>query len=174
MNSSTARHLSIASIGFAVDSGSAGSSIITVGRRDETRWSIPCLGSLVGHYGSEQRYRRLDFGGSGVRRDSDGNRHESAIQRDVEQFLTHHGANVPDCRRSWKLATCFRGRGTAGRKSQRGQTHPTGTRPTCRQERIARSVLRPHESDCAPRSGGSRAARGAGLWPSDRPLATSQ
>jgi hypothetical protein len=88
MNSSTARHLSIASIGFAVDSGSAGSSIITVGRRDETRWSIPCLGSLVGHYGSEQRYRRLDFGGSGVRRDSDGNRHESAIQRDVEQFLT--------------------------------------------------------------------------------------
>jgi hypothetical protein len=52
-NSSTARRLSMASIGFAVDSAWVGSSIITVARRDETRGSIRRLGSLMGHYGTE-------------------------------------------------------------------------------------------------------------------------
>ena len=41
-----------------------------------------------------------------------------------------------------KLATYFPGRETAGRKSQRGPTHPTGKRSTCRQERIAPAVRR--------------------------------
>jgi hypothetical protein len=37
--------------------------------------------------GREQRYRSEDFGGSAVYCDSDRNRHEPAIQCDVEQFL---------------------------------------------------------------------------------------
>jgi hypothetical protein len=41
----------MASIGFAVDSDSAGSSIITVAQPDETRGSIRRLGSLMRHYG---------------------------------------------------------------------------------------------------------------------------
>jgi hypothetical protein len=51
MSSSTAHHLSMVSIGFAVTSGWAGSSIITVARRDQTPRPIRRLGSLMGQYG---------------------------------------------------------------------------------------------------------------------------
>jgi hypothetical protein len=50
-NSLTAHRLSRAAIGFAVVSGSAGSSIITIAQPDETRGSIRHPGALMGHYG---------------------------------------------------------------------------------------------------------------------------
>jgi hypothetical protein len=54
MRSSTAHHLSmVLSIGFAVASGWAGSSIITVARRVETRRPVRRLGSMLGQYATK-------------------------------------------------------------------------------------------------------------------------
>ncbi len=56
--SSTARCPSMAAIGFAVVTSSAGSSVITHARCDDARWLIRRFGSLMGHYGQASRFAR--------------------------------------------------------------------------------------------------------------------
>ena len=71
-------------VGFFRDGGDQ--KLRAVGRHHVLVTVIALL-HCAAERGSEQRHRCADFGGLRVRRDSEWNRHEPAIQRDVEQFL---------------------------------------------------------------------------------------